>query len=180
MEIKKIKVPKNLSISVVFVGDNKFLIIKTQVSLKYISIPKFVNLFKEDEDTLNLKISIDDKKLLSQFNQFVARLDYAFKNSENIFKKRLLLKGLGFRINLLEEKRKVEFKLGFSHLIQLDIPQNIRIKTKKNIINIEGADKVLLGNFVDKIISLKLPDCYKGKGFWYKYQKKTLKVIKKK
>lgn len=165
MEIKKIKIPKNLNISIVFVGDNKFLILKNLVNLKYISVPKFVNIFKENDDLLNLKSDLDDKKSMLQLNQFFTRLDFAFKNLENVFKKRLLLKGLGFRINLFEEKRKVEFKLGFSHLIQLDIPQNIKIKTKKNIINLEGVDKVLLGNFVDKIISLKLPDCYKGKGF---------------
>ena len=32
---------------------------------------------------------------------------------------------------------------------------------------------------MDKIISLKAPDSYKGKGFWYKYQEKTLKALKK-
>jgi large subunit ribosomal protein L6 len=164
MEIKKIKIPSGLSVSIVFVGNDKFLIVKNLLTLKYLCISRFININKE-ADFLILKANLENNESVSQFNQFIARLDFLFKNSENIFKKRLILKGLGFRINLFEEKRKVEFKLGFSHLIQLDIPQNIKIKTKKNIMNIEGPDKVLLGNFVDKIISLKLPDCYKGKGF---------------
>jgi hypothetical protein len=38
----------------------------------------------------------------------------------------------------------------------------------------------LIGNFIDKIVSLKTPDSYKGKGFWLKYEARTLKIIKKK
>jgi large subunit ribosomal protein L6 len=84
---------------------------------------------------------------------------------ETIFKKKLVLKGLGFRMNVVENFEKIEFKLGFSHLIYITIPKTIKVKIKKNKINVEGTNKVLVGTFINKILSLKIPDCYKGKGF---------------
>ena len=51
---------------------------------------------------------------------------------------------------------------------------------QKNIISVEGSDSVVVGNFTNKIRSLKIPDSYKGKGFWYKSEKEKLKEIKKK
>ena len=92
----------------------------------------------------------------------------------------MTLKGLGYRITIIENRTKIEFKIGFSHLIRLSIPNGIKAKGKKNLLHLECKNKILLGNFVDKIVSLKLPDSYKGKGFWFKYQTKTLKIIKKK
>ena len=47
----------------------------------------------------------------------------------------------------------------------MKIPESITVKLTKNILNLEGFNKILLGNIAHKIISLKTPDCYKGKGF---------------
>jgi len=48
------------------------------------------------------------------------------------------------------------------------------------MLKLQGTNKVDVGNFLDKIISLKAPDSYKGKGFWFKYQKKDSETCKKK
>ena len=45
---------------------------------------------------------------------------------------------------------------------------------------IESYDKISLGDFVKKVIDLRKADVYKGKGFSGQYEKKKLKVIKKK
>ena len=82
-----------------------------------------------------------------------------------IYKKKLILKGLGFRCNVNEKLKSVEFKLGFSHLLNLSIPENVKMTVRKSYINIESTNNILLGNFINKIISLKRPDSYKGKGF---------------
>jgi ribosomal protein L6P/L9E len=49
----------------------------------------------------------------------------------------------------------------------------------KNILTFEGFDPVAVGNFANKVRSLKFPDVYKGKGFWYKNEVRSLKEIKK-
>ena len=71
--------------------------------------------------------------------------------------------------------------MGFSHLISLEIPQKgIYISVQKNVVCVEGIDPVKVGNFANKIRSLRVPDSYKGKGFWYKYEEENLKEVKKK
>ena len=71
-------------------------------------------------------------------------------------------------------------KLGYSHEISLVIPKNLNVIVKKKKLLIEGSDKVIVGNFVNKIINFKSLNSYTGKGLWLKsYQKFILKEIKK-
>lgn len=178
MQTRNILLPQNLKLSLLLLGSDKFLIFQNLSNTRYVSIPLSVLSNKKD-NVLTLICESKDLSDLSQFNQFVTRVEIAVRTLNTTFKRKLTLKGLGFRITLIEKKQ-VEFKLGFSHLIRLNIPQNIKVRTKKNFMFLESSDLVLLGNFIHKVISLKYPDSYKGKGFWSKYQKKTLKIIKKK
>jgi len=83
------------------------------------------------------------------------------------YKKELELVGVGYRVtntgNLLE------FSLGFTHPIFLQLPQEIKVETKternKNpIIILESFDKQLLGQVCAKIRSFRKVEPYKGKG----------------
>lgn len=179
-KIKNILIPTDVVVEFILINSQKFIVFKNSKNiLKYFPIPSHIKIAKVGNSLTINSESEEDEKWYLNFNLFLERLKNELEKLNKVFKKKLILKGLGYRITL-SENRKIELKLGFSHLIKLTIPENIRVKAKKNIMNVEGNDKVLLGNFVDKIISLKAPDSYKGKGFWFKYQKKTLKIIKKK
>jgi len=103
------------------------------------------------------------------------------KNSCQILKKKLNLKGLGFKISFSRDTKTLTFKLGYSHLILLEVPNGVDlIKVGKNYLILSGVEPVLLGNFITSIQRLRFPDAYKGKGFWKKYEKRTLKLFKKK
>ena len=92
-----------------------------------------------------------------------------------------MLKGLGFRSTFDSTLSALTFKLGYSHLNTLNVPDYItNVKIKKNTILLESTDKILLGDYMRKIHQLKESDIYKGKGFSYKYDTKKLKIIKKK
>ncbi len=96
------------------------------------------------------------------------------------FKRKLLIKGLGYRCFLSDDNIFLMVKIGFSHLIALKIPKEIKnIIIDKSYIVIEGTDLVAVGNFCKKIKNLKTKDIYKGKGFLYKNEKINLKSIKK-
>lgn len=163
MQTKNILLPQNLKISLFFLGADKFLIFKNLSNTRYVLVPLSVLCNKKD-NVLTLVSDSKDLTLISQFNQFVTRAEMAIRTLNSTFKRKLTLKGLGFRITLIEN-RQVEFKLGFSHLIRLNIPHNIKVRTKKNFMFLQSSDLVLLGNFINKVISLKIPDSYKGKGF---------------
>ena len=99
----------------------------------------------------------------------------------SIIKKKLILKGVGYRISFSDNLKDIIFKLGYSHLIVLPIPtQILNVSITKNLISMQSYDITFLGNFLAKIVSLRSPDPYKGKGFLRKNEKIELKQLKKK
>ena len=55
--------------------------------------------------------------------------------------------------------------MGFSHDVNFDIPENIKITVEKQtIIKISGTDKQSVGMVAANIKSIRPPEPYKGKG----------------
>jgi ribosomal protein L6P/L9E len=144
---------------------------------KFISVPPPINIVKGGKF---LSFSVSDFKyklfLLAYFNFFLKFV----KNVKRDFCKKLTLVGLGFRITLLENGCLLRFKLGFSHLVDIVVPTQLRAIVRKNNLYLLGVNPIFLGNFCKKIQLLKRPNAYTGKGFWFKNKKQTLKVFKKK
>ncbi len=86
------------------------------------------------------------------------------------YKKEMELVGVGYRVS--NQGNLVEFALGYTHSIFLQLPPEIKVETKsernKNpYIALESADKQLLGLVCAKIRSFRKPEPYKGKGILY-------------
>ena len=79
------------------------------------------------------------------------------------YEKVLELVGVGFRASI--KGKQLNMQLGFSHDINFDIPEEIKITVEKQtILKISGQDKQLVGEIASKIKSLRPPEPYKGKG----------------
>ncbi len=79
------------------------------------------------------------------------------------YTKILELTGVGYRASL--KGKQLNLQLGFSHDINFDIPDNIKILVEKQtIIKISGYDKQQVGMVASKIKSLRPTEPYKGKG----------------
>ncbi|MGX7593606.1 50S ribosomal protein L6 [Candidatus Karelsulcia muelleri] len=88
------------------------------------------------------------------------------------FKKELEVKGVGYKVALDNEKKVLEFNLGYSHNIVMNVPKELKVEitnetNQKTRIILMSYDKQLLGIFAAKIRSLRKPDPYKGKGIRY-------------
>jgi len=95
------------------------------------------------------------------------------------YEKILELTGVGFRAAL--KGNQLNLQLGFSHDINFDIPQGIKISVEKQtVVKISGFDKQQVGMVVSKIKSLRPPEPYKGKGIKEKGQYILRKEGKKK
>ena len=86
------------------------------------------------------------------------------------YKKEMELVGVGYRVS--NQGNLVEFVLGYTHSIFIQLPPEIKVETKsernKNpYICLESADKQLLGLVCAKIRSFRKPEPYKGKGILY-------------
>ena len=95
------------------------------------------------------------------------------------YEKTLELVGVGYRANL--KGKLLNMQLGFSHDINFDIPEGIKVTVEKQTtVKISGPDKQLVGMVVSKIKSLRPPEPYKGKGIKEKGQYILRKEGKKK
>lgn len=83
----------------------------------------------------------------------------------NGFSKVLELNGVGFRMEV--NGKKLKMALGFSHPVEVEVPQNLEAKVENNALTISGIDKQAVGQFAAEIRSLKPVEPYKGKGFRY-------------
>jgi len=84
------------------------------------------------------------------------------------FKKELEIIGVGYRAQI--SGNKLTLSLGFSHPINLEIPEGLTAemdKDRKNTLIISGIDKQLVGQFSANIRSFRPPEPYKGKGIRY-------------
>ena len=86
------------------------------------------------------------------------------------YKKEMELVGVGYRVS--NQGNLIEFALGYTHSIFLQLPKEITVETKsernKNpYICLESCDKQLLGLVCAKIRSFRKPEPYKGKGILY-------------
>jgi large subunit ribosomal protein L6 len=79
----------------------------------------------------------------------------------------LVLKGVGYRA--VVQGKSIVLSLGYSHPVQMEIPEGISITVAKNTdINLKACDKEQLGLFAAKIRAWRVPEPYKGKGILYK------------
>ena len=83
------------------------------------------------------------------------------------YKKELELVGVGYRAS--NNGNIIDFSLGYTHSIIMQLPAEIKVETKsernKNpLIILESCDKQLLGLVCAKIRSFRKPEPYKGKG----------------
>ncbi|MCY4524596.1 MAG: 50S ribosomal protein L6 [Halobacteriovoraceae bacterium] len=81
------------------------------------------------------------------------------------FVKKLEFKGVGYKV--FAKGSTLQLNLGHSHPINYELPEGISAKVVKNIIEISGSDKSLIGFVAAKIRSFRPPEPYKGKGVKY-------------
>lgn len=81
------------------------------------------------------------------------------------YTRKLILEGIGFKADVKGEI--LALALGFSHPVNVPIPQGIKVTAEKGVVTISGINKNDVGQFAAKIRSLKKPEPYKGKGFRY-------------
>tara|TARA_A100001011_G_scaffold22272_1_gene22348 strand:- start:5094 stop:5633 length:540 start_codon:yes stop_codon:yes gene_type:complete len=90
-------------------------------------------------------------------------LNNAIIGTSKGYQKILELTGVGYRAAL--KGNLLNLQLGFSHDINFNIPDGVKIQVEKqNILKISGNDKQQVGMVAAEIKGLRPPEPYKGKG----------------
>ena len=119
------------------------------------------NVMDGKEVSIKPKIINQDTKRIWGLNRSL--INNAIKGINEGYSKTLELSGVGFRAAL--KGNILNLQIGFSHDVNYQIPEGIKIAVEKQtIIKITGSDKQLVGSVAAKIKSFKKTEPYKGKG----------------
>lgn len=131
-------------------------------------------------EAINVTVpSPTQKKQRALWGLFRSLIQNAVDGTVKGFEKKLEVNGVGFKVQTAGAK--LVLNLGFSHPIEVEIPQGLEVTVEKNIITVRGASKQLVGQFAANVRSLKKPEPYKGKGIKYEGEvilRKAGKVVK--
>ena len=92
------------------------------------------------------------------------------------FVKSLEFNGVGYKAAVAGNT--LTLNLGYSHPIEYKLPKGVEAKVVKNIIEIHGSDKELVGFVAAQVRSYREPEPYKGKGIRYSDEKIIIKAGK--
>ena len=161
-KIGKINIPIPDKVKVLLSGN--IVNIEGPLGKKSLNIDLDVFDLKTDEGK---EVSIKPKKIDQNSKRLWGMnrslLNNAIIGASKGYEKTLELVGVGFRAAL--KGKQLNMQLGFSHDINFDIPEGIKIAVEKQtILKISGPDKQLVGMVASQIKSIRPPEPYKGKG----------------
>jgi len=123
-----------------------------------------------------IKIEIKDKEVIlspalksnlakALWGTYASHISNMIMGVNTLFEKKLIVEGIGFKSNV--EGSKLTMNLGFSHPVEIQIPESLTVVSEKNLITITGINKEEVGAFAAMVRSKKKPEPYKGKGIRY-------------
>ncbi|MBI4136291.1 MAG: 50S ribosomal protein L6 [Candidatus Vogelbacteria bacterium] len=116
-----------------------------------------------------VKVNLRDASRMSGQNAlwgtYAAHLKNMIRGVTDGFEKRLLVEGIGYKAVVGGEV--ITLNAGFSHPVVRTIPKGLKVTVEKNMINISGFDRELVGQFAASIRAVRPPDPYKEKGIRY-------------
>ena len=120
-----------------------------------------LNISDGKEVSIKPKKNNQDTKRLWGMNRSL--INNAIVGASVGYEKILELSGVGYRAAL--KGNILNLQLGFSHDINFNIPEGVKIQVEKQtILKISGTDKQQVGMVTSEIKSLRPPEPYKGKG----------------
>jgi large subunit ribosomal protein L6 len=121
-----------------------------------------------EESILKVKRSGDEPHERSLHGLSRALISNMVHGVSKGFERRMEIIGVGYRAQV--SGKKLTLNLGFSHPVELEIPEGLSAemdKEQKNTLIVSGIDKQLVGQFAANIRSYRPPEPYKGKGIRY-------------
>jgi len=160
---KNITIPKDSSVK----SENGIITVTGPKGSKQLTVNEKIFSAKVNENNefniMPLSPKNIDKKTSIMWGTYRSLINNAVLGVSAGHQKILDITGVGFRATLKGEV--LNLQLGFSHDINFDIPESIKITVEKQtIVKVSGTDKQTVGMVCSKIKSFRPPEPYKGKG----------------
>ena len=135
--------------------------------------------YKVEGSEISVKPANDTKQARSFWGMQRTLVSNLVEGVTEGFTKVLEISGVGYRAQA--QGNKLKLQLGYSHDVDLDVPQGVEVKTPdQTTVEISGIDKQAVGQFAAEIRRWRKPEPYKGKGIKYRGEYVFRKEGKKK
>ncbi len=148
----------------VLIKDGNYIKVEGPLGKLEKKFPPVIELKEENNSVIVIK-KADNKFAKSMYGTARAIVNNMITGVSKGFVKQLQLEGVGYRAEVAGKVLKLS--LGYSHVIEYEVPDNIEVKVERNLISVKGFDKELVGSVAAKIRSFRKPEPYKGKGIRY-------------
>ena len=160
------KLPVKLPASVDVTNNNSLLTIKGKFGTLEKTIPEIFGI-EQNDGTLIVRLENQTRTNKALHGLYRTLINNMVIGVSEQFLKILMLQGVGYRASV--QGKTLVLNLGFSHPVNIDIPETINVEVVQNTtINIKACDKEQLGLFAAQVRSWRPPEPYKGKGILYK------------
>ncbi len=117
------------------------------------------------EDQVEVEPATNSKQDRAMWGTFASHIKNMVAGVVENFKKELTFSGIGYRANVKGDTLALE--MGYSHEVELDIPDGVEVTTEDDSITVQGSNKEVVGQFAATIRSVREPEPYKGSGIKY-------------
>lgn len=156
-----IKVPTNVTVTC----NNLDITVKGKFGTLQNTLPNLLEI-KQTENTLIVSTKEQTTEARALHGLYRTLVNNMVIGVSEQFQLDLVLKGVGYRA--VVQGRTLVLNLGFSHQVEIEIPETINVEVKQNVnLTLKGCDNEQLGRFAANIRSWRTPEPYKGKGILY-------------
>ena len=123
--------------------------------------------YEVQEGAISVKPANDSRRARSFWGMQRTLVSNLVTGVTDGYTKVLEITGVGYRASV--QGAKLKLQLGFSHDVDIDVPQGLEVKTPdQTTIEISGIDKQQVGQFAAEVRRWRKPEPYKGKGIKYR------------
>ena len=158
---KLIEIPKGVEVKL----EGQSVIAKGEKGELSVEIHPKVNVEVKEE---GIVVSVKDPSIKLQkalWGTFRSLINNLVLGVSEGYEKKLEIVGVGYKAVVADNK--LVLNVGYSHSVELKIPEELEVKVDKNTITVRGIDKQLVGEFAAKTRAVRKPEPYKGKGIKY-------------
>jgi len=171
---KPVAIPSGVTAAI----DNGALSVKGPKGTLTIGLSELVA-YNVDDGTISITPANDSQAARAHWGMQRTLVSNLVEGVTQGFSKTLTITGVGYRANA--QGRKLKLQLGYSHDVDLEIPEGLEVKTPdQTTVIVSGIDKQAVGQFAAEIRRWRKPEPYKGKGIKYQGEYVFRKEGKKK
>lgn len=151
------------------------LIIEYKDIKKNFYIPNYINIKLRENELIFELLDTKYKNIYGLLRTLISNYIYSLTNT---FSKEVSVEGVGYKFTI--NLNNLILHMGYSHPISLNIPKEIKIDTiSPTKLKISSINKIILGDFCQKIKQFRPLEPYKGKGIRINNEFLKLKVGKR-